>query len=52
MRALGATVVNTPTELDMQGAIDKAKELGQTIPNSYVPLQFENEENPVSVDAT
>jgi len=52
MRALGATVVNTPTELDMQGAIDRAKELGQEIPNSYVPLQFENEENPVTYQRT
>ncbi|MEK5521760.1 PLP-dependent cysteine synthase family protein [Heyndrickxia sp. FSL W8-0423] len=46
MRALGATVVNTPTELGMQGAIEKAKELLKEIPNSYYPGQFQNFANP------
>ncbi|MBY6271061.1 PLP-dependent cysteine synthase family protein [Caldibacillus debilis] len=46
MRALGATVINTPTELGMQGAIEKAKQLLKEIPNSYCPNQFENPWNP------
>ncbi len=46
MRALGATVVNTPTEKGMTGAIEKAKELLQEIPDSYCPQQFANEANP------
>jgi O-acetylserine dependent cystathionine beta-synthase len=46
MRALGATVVNTPTEQGMTGAIAKAKELLKEIPNSYCPQQFANDANP------
>ncbi|GAB6935277.1 O-acetylserine dependent cystathionine beta-synthase [Calditerricola yamamurae] len=46
MRALGAEIVHTPTELGMKGAIEKAKELAATIPNAYVPQQFENPANP------
>ncbi|GAB6933703.1 cysteine synthase A [Calditerricola satsumensis] len=46
MRALGAEIVHTPTELGMKGAIEKAKELAATIPGAYVPQQFENPANP------
>ncbi|WP_461201119.1 PLP-dependent cysteine synthase family protein [Anoxybacillus sp. TBDG-1] len=46
MRALGATVINTPTSEGMAGAIRKAKELAAEIPNSYCPQQFENPANP------
>lgn len=46
MRALGAEVVNTPTELGIKGAIAKAKELADDIPGSYVPQQFANPANP------
>lgn len=46
MRALGAEVVNTPTELGITGAIAKAQELASQIPGSYVPQQFENPANP------
>lgn len=46
MRALGAEVINTPTELGMKGAIAKAKELNEQIPNSYCPQQFGNPANP------
>jgi cystathionine beta-synthase (O-acetyl-L-serine) len=46
MRALGADVVNTPTEEGMQGAIKKASELVKTIPNAYSPQQFGNLANP------
>jgi cystathionine beta-synthase (O-acetyl-L-serine) len=46
MRALGAEVVNTPTELGMKGAIAKAEELLEEIPGSYYPRQFGNPANP------
>ncbi|WP_459499342.1 O-acetylserine dependent cystathionine beta-synthase [Bacillus sp. C1] len=46
MKALGATVVHTPTEQGMTGAIQKAKELVKEIPNSYSPSQFANDANP------
>lgn len=46
MRALGATVINTPTRLGMQGAINKVEELLQEIPSSYSPSQFSNHANP------
>jgi len=46
MKALGAKIVNTPTEDGMTGAIKKANELSKEIPNSFVPSQFSNEANP------
>ncbi|OEF99196.1 cysteine synthase [Vulcanibacillus modesticaldus] len=48
MKALGATIINTPTELGMEGAIKKTKELLKEIPNSYSPQQFENPHNPLT----
>ncbi|NIK70952.1 cysteine synthase family protein [Paenibacillus sp. BK720] len=46
MRALGAKVVNTPTEEGMLGAIRKAEELVLSIPGAYSPAQFSNPANP------
>ncbi|UOR13348.1 PLP-dependent cysteine synthase family protein [Halobacillus amylolyticus] len=46
MRALGAEVVNTPTEQGMRGAIRRADELCKEIPNSFSPEQFNNRANP------
>ncbi|PAD35083.1 PLP-dependent cysteine synthase family protein [Terribacillus saccharophilus] len=46
MRALGAKVINTPTSDGMTGAIKKAKELLDEIPDSYCPQQFANPANP------
>ncbi len=46
MKALGAKIVHTPTSEGMTGAIAKAKALVESTPNSYAPLQFENEANP------
>lgn len=46
MRALGAEVVNTPTELGITHAIQKAKELASSIPNAFIPNQFHNKHNP------
>lgn len=46
MKALGAEIVHTPTSEGMKGAIAKAKELLDEIPNSYCPQQFGNPANP------
>ena len=52
MQAYGAEVVLTPATLGMSGAIDKARELSQSIPGSYIPDQFANPENPAAHAAT
>ena len=46
MRALGAEVINTPTERGMSYAIQKAKQLASESPKAYIPNQFHNEDNP------
>jgi cysteine synthase A len=46
LKALGAEVVLTPRETGMKGAIEKANDLLKTIPNSFMPQQFENLANP------
>lgn len=48
MRVLGAKIINTPTDQGIKGAVEKAKELGKKIENSYLPLQFENPLNPLT----
>jgi len=47
MAAFGAEFVLTPREKGMKGAIEKANELIQTTPNSWMPMQFDN---PANVD--
>jgi cysteine synthase len=42
MRALGADVINTPSEDGMKRAIERAHELAEEIDNSVVPQQFQN----------
>ncbi|CAM3101898.1 PLP-dependent cysteine synthase family protein [Leuconostoc rapi] len=46
MQALGATIINTPSNEGITGAITKAKALAQEIENSYLPMQFANSANP------
>ncbi|HTM45179.1 MAG TPA: cysteine synthase A [Polyangiaceae bacterium] len=46
LEALGAQVVLTPGEEQMEGAIKKAQEIAATTPNSFQPQQFDNPENP------
>lgn len=45
MRALGAEVINTPTEKGIKGAIEKAKELVEA-EGAFSPSQFSNPANP------
>lgn len=46
LKAYGAQIVLTPGALGMKGAIDKAEELAENIPNSFIPGQFDNPANP------
>src|SRR5437867_11846686 len=45
MKALGGTVVLTPQDDGMKGAIARANELAAATANSYVPQQFANPYN-------
>lgn len=46
LKAYGAEVVLTPGDEKMPGAIKKAQELNNSIQNSFMPMQFENQANP------
>lgn len=48
MRALGATVINTPREKGMLGAVEKAEALKKTIPHAISLEQFNNQSNPLA----
>jgi len=42
----GAKVILTDAKLGMQGSIDEANKLSSDIPNSFIPQQFNNPNNP------
>ncbi|MBN1143869.1 MAG: cysteine synthase A [Bacteroidales bacterium] len=45
MSSYGAEFELTPREKGMQGAVDKATEMAASIPQAWMPMQFENEAN-------
>ncbi|MDO9255197.1 MAG: cysteine synthase A [Bacteroidales bacterium] len=45
MSVYGADFVLTPREKGMKGAIEKATELAEATPNSWIPQQFNNQAN-------
>jgi cysteine synthase A len=46
LEAMGAEVVLTDEDAQMEGAIAKAHEIASREPGSFMPQQFDNEENP------
>ncbi|MGN0616115.1 cysteine synthase A [Ruminococcus flavefaciens] len=52
MKAYGAELVLTDGSKGMKGAIAKADELAQEIPNSFIPSQFTNPANPAIHEKT
>jgi cysteine synthase len=53
MSAYGAKLELTPRELGVNGAIAKAKEIQSSLPNAWIPQQFENPANiQVHMDTT
>src|SRR5690606_1601265 len=46
LKAYGAELVLTEGVKGMSGAIAKAKELAEEIPNAFIPSQFDNPANP------
>lgn len=48
LKALGATVINTPRDDGMQGAVRKAKEILDSVENSVTLEQFSNYNNPLA----
>jgi len=45
LAAYGAQIILTPGKDGMQGAVEKAQELAEQTPNSFIPGQFENDAN-------
>lgn len=52
MKAYGAELVLTDGSKGMTGAIEKANELAEEIPNSFIPSQFTNPANPAIHEKT
>ncbi|HKQ67745.1 MAG TPA: cysteine synthase A [Polyangiaceae bacterium] len=46
LEALGAEVILTPGEQQMEGAVARAREIALSTPNAFCPSQFDNPENP------
>jgi cysteine synthase A len=46
LEAFGAECVLTPEERQMEGAIERAREIAESMPGAFVPGQFDNPANP------
>ncbi|MYL84762.1 cysteine synthase A [Desulfovibrio aerotolerans] len=46
LRGFGAELVLTPAAKGMTGAVERARELADTIPGAFMPMQFANPANP------
>jgi cysteine synthase len=52
LRAYGAEITLTPAGDGMAAAVERAREIAANTPNSFMPRQFENDENPKSHERT
>lgn len=52
LKAYGAELVLTPATEGMKGAVNKALELKEQNPNSFIPSQFDNPSNPKAHELT
>ena len=48
LAAYGADIVLTPANEGMQGAVQKARELAETMEGAWIPSQFDNPVNPLA----
>jgi cysteine synthase A len=46
LEAFGAEVVLTPEDMQLEGAVAKARAIAETTPGAFMPQQFDNEANP------
>jgi cysteine synthase A len=52
LAAFGAEVVLTPDHLQMEGAIERARQIAQETPGAFLPQQFDNPANPEAHEKT
>ncbi|HAS89285.1 MAG TPA: cysteine synthase A [Desulfovibrio sp.] len=48
LKGFGAELVLTPAAKGMTGAVNKAREIAGADPNAFLPLQFDNPDNPLA----